>query len=134
MPVIDASVYVALCHQADPEHERCRAWLEEALENRRPLFAPNMLVIEVGSSIRRLTGDEETASRAVTKLLADGWIELLPLSGARSRSAATTGAQTGVRGADAVYLALALELREPLVTIDKQQLVRGSAVTSVERP
>lgn len=63
-----------------------------------------------------------------------GWIDLVVLDAERGRRAAGVAAATGVRGADAVYLELAAQRREPLVTWDRQQLQRGAAVARVQTP
>ena len=134
MPVVDASVYVAIAHEADRFHGRCLGWFEESLRTGLHLLAPGLLVVEVAAAVRRLTGDRRLADRVVSDLLETGAIELLPLTMDRSRRAARAAASAGVRGADAVYLALAEELDETLVTLDRQQLRRGGVVARVERP
>lgn len=132
MPVVDASVAVALYHAGDPQHRRCLEWLEERLERAEELFAPSLLQVEVAAAVRRLTGRARLARESAAGLGA--WLTLLPLEEERAAAAAEVAAATGVRGADAVYLALARELREPLVTLDRQQLERGRAIARVERP
>ena len=132
VPVVDASVVVALHHAADKFHHRCTKWLGEALTHGVALQAPGLLIVEVAAAIRRLTGDEELAAESIREL-AD-WLQLFPLDHRRAEAAAALAARTGVRGADAVYLALARELREPLVTLDRQQLERGEALVEVQRP
>ncbi len=132
MPVVDASVVVALNHGADPQHERCLGWLRGCLERGERLVAPHLLLVEVAAAVRRLTGRPGLA-RAATAGLQE-WLGFFSLDGARAAAAAQVAAATGVRGADAVYLALAQELGEPLVTLDRQQLERGRAVAEVRRP
>ncbi len=134
MPVVDASVYVAVAHEADRFHNRCFDWLEAEVRGGQSLVAPNLLLVEVAAAIRRLTGERRLADRVVTDLLETGVVELLPLTVERARQAAEVAATAGVRGADALYLALARELGEPLFTNDRQQLRRGAAVARVERP
>lgn len=134
MQVVDASVYVAFANEADRFHEPAVRWLESCLDAQRPLAAPSLLVVEVAASIRRLTGDRRLAERVVSDLVETGWIELAPLTPERSRRAAKIAAGTGVRGADAVYVALAQELGATLVTVDRQQLTRASVVARVARP
>lgn len=132
VPVVDASVVVSLHHAADKFHHRCTRWLREALTHGVELHAPGLLIVEVAAAIRRLTGDETLAAESI-RGLAD-WLQLYPLDRQRAETAAAVAARTGVRGADAVYLALARELREPLVTLDRQQLERGEALVEVQRP
>lgn len=134
MPVIDASVYVAVANQADRHHGRSLTWLESTLREKGALAAPSLLVIEVAASIRRLTGSLDVAERVVSDLQKATAVELYPLTLARSDLAARLASLTGVRGADAVYLALAKELGEPLVTLDRQQLERGREIVEVKKP
>lgn len=98
------------------------------------MAAPGLLLVEVAASIRRLTGSTKLARRVLSELQEDELIELYPLTAARSEAAAEIAASIGVRGADAVYLALASELGETLITLDRQQLERGKRVVDVTRP
>ena len=134
MPVVDASVFVSIHHAGDRFHKRCAAWLEKALERGDSLTAPNLLAIESAASLRRLTGEESLAAEAVEELIEGGWIRLFPLTRDRALAAAALAGATGVRGADAVYLALARELDEPLITLDRLQLERGRNAAIVQRP
>lgn len=134
MSVIDASIYVSLSNEADRHHDRCLAWFESTLRTDERIAAPSLLMVEVGASIRRLTGSSKLARRVVLDLQNSEVIELFPLTAARSNAAAILAAATGVRGADAVYLALAQELGESLVTLDRQQLERGRSQVHVTKP
>ena len=134
MPVVDASVWVSLCHSGDRHHGKSRRWLENALGEAEPLAAPTLLRVEVAAAIRRLTGDRELAEEALATVDGHGWVELIDLDSERSRRAAAIAAATGLRGADAVYLELAAQRGFALVTWDRQQLERGPAVARVETP
>jgi len=48
--------------------------------------------------------------------------------------AATIAADDQIRGCDAIYVALAEQLDDHLVTLDQQQLERGAAVVTVYKP
>ena len=134
MPVVDASVWVAINHAADPAHPRCIGWLEAARASGERLLAPTLLVAEVAAAVRRLTGQETLASEVVEKLLTLGVLDLISLDLERSRRASALAAATGVRGADALYLALAQERGDVLVTIDRQQCERGGAIVEIRQP
>ncbi len=134
MPVIDASVFVALVHEGDRYHQQSLRWYESSLRAGVHLAAPSLLVVEVAAAIRRLTGSESLAERVISELVGAGDVEFFPLTSKRSATAARVAIETGVRGADAVYLGLARELGESLVTLDRQQLQRGASVVRVERP
>jgi len=49
-------------------------------------------------------------------------------------SAAQLAADLGLRGADAVYVALAQQLTVPLITLDQEQLDRTGSVISARWP
>jgi predicted nucleic acid-binding protein len=134
VPVVDASVWVSLCHAGDRHHAGCSRWLESVLVAGGDLVAPTLLQVEVAAAIRRLTGDEELALSAVATTAESNVLRLESLTDRRSRHAAEIARLTAVRGADAVYLQLAAERGEVLVTLDRQQLERGSTVARVERP
>lgn len=134
MPVVDASVWVSLCHARDRHHKKSKSWLEEKLLDGERLVAPTLLQVEVAAALRRLTGDAKLADDARSSLIEYGRIDLYDLSADRSRRAAEIAAATGVRGADAVYLELAAQRGDILVTWDRQQLDRGRAVARVQTP
>ena len=134
MAVVDASVWVSLCHAGDRHHQRSRRWLAGRLGQGEGLAAPTLLRVEVAAAVRRLTGNEELAREAVAIIDGHGWVELVALDAERSHRAARLAAGTGVRGADAIYLELAAQRGDTLVTWDRQQLERGSSVARVETP
>ena len=134
MPIVDASVWVSLCHGGDRHHEKSKRWLEARLLDGERLCAPTLLSVEVAAAIRRLTGDEGHAQAAASTLEELESIDLFALDSDRSRRAAAIASSTGVRGADAVYLELAAQRGDVLVTWDRQQLERGRAVARVETP
>jgi predicted nucleic acid-binding protein len=133
MPVVDASVWVAYYHEADSAHLRCHAWVQAALDSGQRLVGPSLVLTEVAASLARLA-DRETARIAVEHLESRIQLELVDLDRVRARRAADLAGATGVRGADAVYLELAHERGEFLVTLDRQQRERGGAVAEVRSP
>ena len=114
--VVDASVWVSLCHSGDGNHARSRRWLELALGQEERVVAPALLRVEVAAAVRRLTGEAGLAREAVATVDDHGWVELVDLDDRRGRRAAEIAAATGVRGADAVYLELAVQRGQVLVT------------------
>lgn len=134
MFVLDASLYVATISETDRFRQRSARWLEACLREGASLFAPSLFAVEIAAAIRRLSGSRTVAERAVARLRDKAFIELLPLTWERAQEAAEVAARTGLRGADAVYVALARELGATLVTLDRQQLERGSGIADVRRP
>lgn len=125
--VVDASVWVSRFIPADVHHARSRQWLEDHLANGRRVLAPTLLLVEVAGAIGRRTGDPVVARRAVDSLCALPGLAWVGLPGDVRDHAAELAITLRLRGADAVYVAIADRLGVPLVTWDVEQLSRASA-------
>ena len=136
MAVIDASVWVSRFLPTDLAHERSKKWFAEAAEKQLSLYVPAVVLPEVAAAVARSidgpTGDD-LANEALAVLLASG-VKVMDVSTTLATKAAQIASQCRVRGCDAVYLALAEQLGVPLVTLDKQQNERGSAVVQTMMP
>ncbi len=134
MAVIDASVYIALVNAHEAEHTSSWTWFQETKLANETIFAPVILLAEVAAALSRGVGDPELARQVVKQLLHSQVIELAPVTAVMAERAATIAAERRMRGCDAVYVALAEQLGEDLVTLDQQQLERGAAVVVTRKP
>ncbi|HEX9736663.1 MAG TPA: type II toxin-antitoxin system VapC family toxin [Thermoanaerobaculia bacterium] len=134
MAVVDASVYVALVHADEPGHADSWAWLRSAQARREPLRAPAILAAEVAAAVGRGTNTPELSHQIVQQLLTFNVVELVPVSVHLAGRAAVVAADHRLRGCDAVYVALADQLDDVLVTLDRQQLERGADLVQTRRP
>ena len=134
MAVIDASVYVALISTHEKDHASSWAWFEQAQAAHEPIAAPVILLAEVAAALSRGTGDPVLAQRVVQQLKRSGVIELIPVTLVMAERAAIIAADHRIRGCDAVYIALADQLSDCLVTLDRQQLERGAAIVTTREP
>ncbi|HEY7213665.1 MAG TPA: type II toxin-antitoxin system VapC family toxin [Thermoanaerobaculia bacterium] len=134
MPVVDASVYVALFKSDEPGHEASRAWLAEAGEAEEPIASPVILLAEVASALGRGLEDEELARQAVSLLRVRRLVELFPVTETLAARAAEIASEQRLRGCDSIYVALAKQLEMELVTLDGQQLERGALVVATRTP
>lgn len=134
MPVVDASVCVALFKTDEPGHQASRTWLAEAAERDEPIVSPVILLAEVAAALGRGLGDEELALQVVELLRSKRLVQLVPVTEALAAHAARIAAEKRLRGADALYVTLAAELEMELVTLDRQQLERGAEVVDTRRP
>ncbi len=134
MAVIDASVYVALINAHESEHTNSWTWFEQARDAQEPVVAPVILLAEVSAALSRGVGNPTLAHRVVQQLLRSNVIELIPVTTALAKRAAAIAADHRIRGCDAVYVALAEQLNGRLITLDQQQLERGSAVVTACKP
>jgi len=134
MAVLDASVYVALVNAHEKDHARSWAWFERTQAAGEPIVAPVILLAEVAAALSRGLGDLELAHRVVEQLKGSAAIELLSVTRPMAERAADIAAEHRIRGCDAVYVALADQLDDCLVTLDRQQLERSTAIVTTQRP
>ncbi|MCA9964497.1 MAG: type II toxin-antitoxin system VapC family toxin [Anaerolineales bacterium] len=134
MAIIDASVYVALMNEQEKAHAACWRWFEQAVEQKQILSSPAILVAEVGAALSRGTADTSFARQVVEQLHHSVTIQLLAITPSLAFRAGIIAADYKIRGCDAIYVTLAEQLGRPLVTLDKQQLERGSRVVTTMSP
>lgn len=134
MAIIDASVYVAWVNALEADHASSWAWLETARAKREPLVAPVILLAEVAAAISRGSGDVRLAQKVIQQLKQSGLIDLAPVTLSLATRAATIAAEHKIRGCDAIYVALAEQRGEMLVSLDQQQIERASQVVATHRP
>ena len=134
MAVTDASVYIALINADERDHGSSWEWFEEAKAEHEPIIAPAILLAEVAAALSRGLGDPALAHRVVQQLKRSEAIELLPVTQAMAEQAAMIAADYRIRGCDAVYVALADQLGDCLITLDRQQLERGAAIVTAREP
>jgi predicted nucleic acid-binding protein len=132
--VIDASVYVAVINADEEHHERSWAWFEQAAREGNGIAAPSILLAEVAAALGRGMGDRALAHRVVQQMLDAGVVELVAVTEALAQQAADIAADHRIRGCDAVYVALAAQLDDLLVTLDQEQLERAAALVTTRMP
>jgi predicted nucleic acid-binding protein len=132
--VLDASVWVSALVAGEAHHAASRAWLRRQEAAGSAVVAPALLVPEVAAAISRGSGRAALGRRAVAALLRYAPLRLVPLDPELAQEAGRLAADCALRGADAVYVAVAQRLAIPLVTWDREQLDRGSAAAEVLAP
>lgn len=116
MVVVDANVFVSLLVSADVHHERCVAWVRGQLSVGQGLVAPMILLPEVAGTISRRASP--AAGREAVTALKRIRLRLVPIDARMAALAAELAVTHALRGADAVYVAVADLLHIPLVTLD----------------
>ena len=134
MYTIDASVHVSALNPIETDSVDSQAFLAWVRQHRQPLFCPTLLLTEVAAAVARALDNTDRAIALAATLR--GWSNqtLVPLDGALSDRAVQLAATLRLRGADAVYAAVAQQYGTTLVTLDRQQLERLPAVVKVLRP
>ena len=134
MYTIDASVHVNAIHSAETGSSISQAFLERVNQRELPLFCPTLLFAEVAAAVAR-SWDNTSQGIAVSNALRQ-WPHqtLVALDGVLISRAIHLAATARLRGADAVYAAVAEQFGTTLITLDQQQLARLSSIVRVLRP
>jgi predicted nucleic acid-binding protein len=134
MIAVDASVWVSGLILRDAFHDISRGWLAAQNTHNNLLAIPVICLAEVSGAISRVTGYSEDGERAIDQILAQPNLRILPVDHPLGLEAAQLAAQLHLRGADAVYVALARRLNIPLATWDQELLRRARQVITVQQP
>lgn len=134
MYTVDASVWVNGFDQREAGHETSRQFLDVLRTRELPIVMPNLVLIEVAAAISRTRQKPAQAEAFAAALGHLPHVTLRTLDEARSQQAVTLASQHGLRGADAVYAAVAIETGSTLVSLDGEHLTRLAAVMTVLTP
>ena len=132
--VVDASVWVGVLLPGDAHHAACRAWIGRQLATRTSLVLPAHGVAEVSGAIARRTGYPADGRQALATILATPGLQLVPIDVGLAQVATNAAADHLLRGADALYAAVAHALNLPLVTLDTELHRRATGFVRVIVP
>jgi predicted nucleic acid-binding protein len=134
MFTIDASVHFNALNPREIGSAESQAFIGRVFTRPWTVYSPTILFVEFATSTARFYGDDKRAlifARALRSLPGQIWI---PLDDALADIAAAIGAEYRLRGADAVYAAVAYRNKTTLVTLDQQQLTHLAQVIPVCHP
>lgn len=134
MYTIDASVWVNAFDQREPGHQISHQFLEVLHHQSLPIILPNLVLVEVAGAISRTRQDQLQAESFVEALGRLPHVTVRILDEACALHAFTLAAQHGLRGADAVYGAVARETGSILVSLDKEHLTKLGKIMPVVTP
>lgn len=132
--VVDANVWIARILRDDRFHDESRRWLDSWWRARNRIAVPLILLSELSGALARRTGHPDVGHSAVADLGNVPRLTLVDLDDPLARQAAHLAATLHLRGADAIYVALAARLGLPLVTWDTELLDRAAKVIAVRTP
>ncbi len=134
MIVTDASVWVSHLTTQELHHTVSRRWLTTVVYGNTVIVAPALLLAEVGGAIARRTGDADLGHQAVKHILSTPNLRLVYTDSELGMLAADLAAVQRLRGADAMYVAVARRLNIPLVSWDQEQVTRAAGVVTAYMP
>ena len=125
--VMAASVWVSAPLTQDINHRASLRWLAGWLYGRHRPHAPVLVVSELAGAVARRTLNANRGHRAAARLRRVPRICFVPIDTVRADDAA----DLGLRGADAVYLAVARRRGFPLITWDQEVSSRSAPVIRI---
>jgi predicted nucleic acid-binding protein len=133
MYTIDTSVWVNATEPGEPDHAQSRALLRRLHAHALPVIVPVLVLVEVSGTVCRLRNEARAAQ--ITRMLA-GWraIIFVDLDRTGADRAALLARSHRLRGADAVYAAVAQLYGTTLISRDREHLTRLGTIVAVQTP
>ena len=134
MYTIDASVWINGFDQREAGHDASRKLLDLLSVRALPLVLPNLVLAEVAGAVSRTRSNPVQGEALAASIARLANARLVPLDDILANRAAGLAAQHGLRGADAVYGAVALQAGATLITLDNEQLSRLPSAVPTSTP
>ena len=132
--VVDASVWVSALVLQEPHHADSSRWLDEQVASLAPLTIPSLFLAELAGALRRRTGSAAVARRAIQEVISTPGLRIVEIDLPLAQHATEIAVELAVRGADAVYVAVARRFDLPLVTWDQEVQTRCAGFIEVVHP
>jgi predicted nucleic acid-binding protein len=131
---IDASVFVAAARPQETHYSTSRQFLQQARSQDATVFCPTLVLPECAAAIVRPTGDRALAEELVSLIAGFPQLRLVSLDSLLAQQAVQVATHHRLRGADAVYVAVANAANATLITWDDEMLDRGAGVVGTRTP
>jgi len=132
--VLDASVWISSLLTTDVNHVRSDDWLVRVSTAGERFIVPSIFLPEVAGAFARRMGDKSAAAAALQRTLSSPAIAIAPIDVSLATAAARLALDLSLKGADAAYIALAVERGSSLVTWDRELITRAGTVAHVLEP
>lgn len=134
MIVVDASVWISVLMRNDFFHQQSYAWFAAYSTTKNGIAAPSLLLAEVAGGIARRTDDARMGKASLQYLMGLEDVKIVSIDPELAQTAAELAADCRLRGADAIYVAVAYTLKVPLLSWDQEQLARVQQVVKAGVP
>ena len=132
--VIDTSVWVASFLPEEKHHSESVLCLRRVVALDMRVTLPTLAMAEIAGAIARRSGSEHPAAKIIAFVQAQSWIEFTPIDDVLGKAAAQMAISQRLRGADAVYVALASQRDGMLITLDREMLERAPTPVTARTP
>lgn len=134
MFTLDANIFVRDADPRDPDHTVCHTLLELLATTPVVIVEPLIVLAEVAGALSRELRDPMRGRIVTELLLALPNVQFVPIDERLARAAADVAADHGLRGMDALYVAVAQDYGTTLVTLDGEPRRRAAAVVTTMTP
>lgn len=134
MFTLDANIYARDIDPNDPNYGDCHAFVERLKVGDTRVVVPTLLLAELAASISRVRRDPMRARLTIDALQALPFMEFVDLDRPLAQVAAEIATDRAMKGADAVYIAVARRFGTTLVTLDQEQARRAAPIVTVMSP
>jgi predicted nucleic acid-binding protein len=131
---VDASVFINAVNPHEEGHRESLQVLSEIHARGIPIVVPTLLIPEIAAAVARATGDSAGALDYATAAAALPHLTLVSLTPVVARQSAELAASYRLRGADAVYVAVARRYGTTLVSRDGEQRTRATRAVPCQTP
>lgn len=131
---IDANLWLAAGDPAEPSEEVSSQFLLTVVASNETIESPLLLQVEIAGAAARKTRNAEDALRFVHEVSVVATHTWHVLDGALAASASALASRLFLRGADAVYVAVAALTGSTLITLDRELIRRSASVIPVLTP
>lgn len=131
---IDASVFISAALPSEVQFSDSDTFLNKIRLRPRVLHCPTLLIPEIAASLARRANNTGIGQNSVQWVTLFPGMSLISSDLARALQAAQLAAAYRLRGADAVYVAVAQEFGTTLITWDAEMLTRGARAVPVLTP
>lgn len=122
---IDASVFVSAARPSEKLYPVSYGFLQKVKGEK--IFCPTLILAECGAAIARPTGDSALSKKLVALVRRFPGLTQIPLNRSLALRASEIAIENRLRGADAIYVAVAENLDAVLISWDEEMLQRGPA-------
>lgn len=131
---IDASVFVNAFNSYESGHEESHDLLERLQALHFSLIEPTLLLPELAATVSRIFQDEEMARDFTEGVRELPHLSLVQLDESLAELTVNVASRHRLRGSDSVYVAVAHRYGATLVTLDREQYIRGAEVVPTQTP
>jgi len=131
---LDPSLLITSVTTTDPGRVNASAFVRLLGEAAIELWLPTIALPELASGLGRGQRSQPAARRLLTRFRGLPYLQLVAVDEALAAISADLSLRQGLKGCDAVYVALARSLAIPLITLDREQKDRAPADVEVFTP